>query len=204
MRLCKPLPRKGSEKWFLRPIWKITFTAFFLLAICLNASAEGYAQEINLSEKDASLEKVFKQIHKQTGYTFVYTESVLKKGRNVSLAVKNAGIDEVLEACFKDQDITYTILNKMVVIKEKGPLPAKENVLATPPPIDISGKVTDEKDGVPAVTPDYLRVWRQGDFAFMDYGKDASNPKWIKLRHRRGPIYDPEPNDNYYREVLGN
>ena len=69
--------------------------------------------------------------------------------------------------------------------------------------IRVIGKVTEEKEGIPTVTPEYLRVWRQGDFAFMDYGKDASNPQWIKLRKHRGPIYSPEPNAEYYREILG-
>jgi type II secretory pathway component GspD/PulD (secretin) len=119
MRLFERRQSWRLRKGFFKKLLLVNFTTIFLLALCVNSNAKGISQQVSLSEKDASLEKVFKQIQKQTGYTFVYTESVLKKGKNVSVKVKNADVLQVLEACFKDQVITYTILNKMVVIKEK-------------------------------------------------------------------------------------
>lgn len=133
------------QKSFLKTLLLMTFTAIFLFAICLNASAKGYSQQVSISEKDVTLEKVFKEINRQTGYTFVYTESLLKKGKKVSIIVQNASLEQVLNVCFKDQPITYTILNKMVVIKDKEMFSQKEYVYTSPPPINISGKVTDNK-----------------------------------------------------------
>lgn len=70
--------------------------------------------------------------------------------------------------------------------------------------ISVIGKVVDEKDGVPIIASDYIRVWRKGDYAFMDYGVDASNEKWVKLRKRTPrEAYDPSPDDAYYKEILG-
>ena len=123
----------------------MNLTTAFLFAICVSANAKGFSQQVSLSERNTSLEKVFKEINRQTSYTFVYTESLLKKSKNISINVQNAPIEQVLEICFKEQPLTYTILNKMVVIKEKDLIPQKEIVYTPPPPINIQGKVANEK-----------------------------------------------------------
>lgn len=132
------------QKGFLKTLLIMNLTTAFLFAICVSANAKGFSQLVSLSEKDVPLEKVFKEIRIQTGYTFVYTESLLKKSRNISLNVQNAPIEQVLDICFKEQPLTYTILNKMVIIKEKVLSPQKE-IVFTPPPIDVSGKITNQK-----------------------------------------------------------
>lgn len=124
----------------------MNLTTAFLFAICVSANAKGFSQLVSLSEKDVPLEKVFKEIRIQTGYTFVYTESLLKKSRNISLKVQNVPIEQVLDICFKEQPLTYTILNKMVVIKEKERVPQKEIVYAQPAlQIEVKGNVKNEK-----------------------------------------------------------
>ena len=63
--------------------WKIVLimklTTIFLLAICMNAAAKGFGQKVSLLQTNAPLEKIFREIKKQTGYTFAYTRSLLKK-----------------------------------------------------------------------------------------------------------------------------
>ncbi len=60
-----------------------------MLANCLNANAKGYSQKLRLSEKNASMEKVFKEIGSQTGYRFVYTESLLNKAIKITISTTN-------------------------------------------------------------------------------------------------------------------
>ncbi len=69
--------------------------------------------------------------------------------------------------------------------------------------VRVVGTVTGEKDGVPTVKAEYVRVWRLGHYAFMDYGKDASNWKWTKLRQEDAPTYSPVPDAEYYEKLLG-
>src|ERR1700712_2289634 len=83
---------------------------FLLFSICLNTRANTYAQNITLSEKDVSLDKIFLEIKKQTGFTFVYTEVMMKKAKKVSIDVSNATLEASLVLCFRDQPLTYTIL----------------------------------------------------------------------------------------------
>ena len=122
-------------------------TTIFTLVICLNASANGYSQNVSLNEINSPLDKVFREIKKQSDYTFVYTKALLKKANTVTVNINNASVEQALEACFQNQPLTYTIFNKMIVIKEKEvEAPAKtETVFTPPPPITVSGKVTNDK-----------------------------------------------------------
>lgn len=127
-------------------------TAVFLLAVCLHANARGYSQKLTISHQNVSLETVFKEISKQTGYTFIYTENLLQKGKNISISANNASIEQVLRECFKDQSLTYSIVGKYIIIREKEDETHNEKVFYAPPPppINITGKVTNDK-GEPLV-----------------------------------------------------
>jgi TonB-linked SusC/RagA family outer membrane protein len=125
-------------------------TAFILIA-AINLHATGFSQ-ISISEKNAPLEKVFKAIEKQTGYVFFYDLVLLQQAKTVSIKVKNAQLDEVLTNCFKDQPLTYSIVGKTVVVKQK-----EELIINNPIPVEkllnqniaITGNITDEATGKP-------------------------------------------------------
>ncbi len=119
------------------------FTAIIFLSACLTASANGYSQKVTLSEKNATLEKVFAVIKKQTGYGFLYTDEMLKPTGRITIELKNVELKEALEACFKNQPVTYAIIEKTVVIKPRDVNPPKEDL--PPPPVDVKGRVLNEK-----------------------------------------------------------
>ena len=138
--------RRWNQRVFLRKLLLMKFFTFLLLIVCVSTHGNGFSQQVSLSQKNAGLEKIFKEIHRQTGYTFVYTRSLLKKSRNISINIQNASIERSLDICFKDQPLTYTILNRMVIIKEKEIAVQKEDVHAElPAAIPVTGKVTDNK-----------------------------------------------------------
>jgi iron complex outermembrane receptor protein len=104
-------------------------TAFLLLAACLQVSAGGYSQKITLSVREAPLEKVFKEIERQSGYSFWYPSRNLANAEKVTLQLKDAALDDVLRKCFEHQPFEYVIVEKTVVIRqreaaEEAPIPA--------------------------------------------------------------------------------
>jgi len=120
--------------------------AFILLAAGLQVSANGYTQKITLSLKNAPLEKVFESIKQQSGYRFFYNEEQSQKSKPVTIQVKDASLDETLLICFKDQPFTYTIINQMIVVKEKTKdFTIQTQVQSGPPLIDVKGRVLNEK-----------------------------------------------------------
>lgn len=117
-------------------------TAIILLAACLTASARGNAQNITLSEKNAPLEKIFREIKRQTGYSFLYSSEVLKQARTVDIDVRNATLAQVLNTCFVNQPLSWELEDKTVIVKPKPQEPMKEGAL--PPPIDVKGRIVNE------------------------------------------------------------
>src|SRR5687767_8210731 len=94
-------------------------TTVFLFTVCLQVSARTNGQNVTLNLKDVPLEKAFTEIKKQTSYTFIYTEGILEKAKLVDLKVSNESIEKVLALLFKEQPLTYTIVDKYVVVKQK-------------------------------------------------------------------------------------
>ncbi len=71
--------------------------------------------------------------------------------------------------------------------------------------VRIYGMVTGEKQRVPEVRVDYIRVWPWRTFNFMDLtGNDHTNPRWKKFSRISGTnVYSPYPKDDYYFALLG-
>ncbi len=117
-------------------------TALILIVASIQVSAKGTAQTITLDKENITLDKVFHEIRKQTGFQFFYDDDLLKQARSIpAINVKGASLKEVLEQCFKDQPLTYEIVEKTVIVKA-----AKQPVLqAYYIPPQLHGKVTNDK-----------------------------------------------------------
>src|SRR5258708_5704935 len=74
---------------------------------------------ITLTEKNAPLQKVLDDIHEKTGFTYDGEGDWPLISRPVSFSVKNAGLQEVLDLCFKDQPLLYEIntVNRFISIR---------------------------------------------------------------------------------------
>lgn len=122
-------------------------TAILLTVVCLQAGAEVYSQKVSLSVKQQSLEMVFREIRQQTGYVFWYKLDMLKHAKKVTVSLYNQDLTRVLDEIFKDQPLSYEIIDKTIAVKVKDParlegMAMPDNI---PPTITITGKVTDEK-----------------------------------------------------------
>src|SRR6186713_2463277 len=119
-------------------------TAIIILSACLTASVNGYCQKVTISEKNASLEKVFKEIKKQTGYVFFYDVNIFDGAKPVTIQVKDVAIEQVLKEILQDQLLDYSIENKTIAIVKKDPSIINEQTLLPPPPIIVRGHVVNE------------------------------------------------------------
>lgn len=132
----------------LKSLLLYKFKTIAVLLICCSASAEGLPQFINISERNVSIEKIFNKITQQTGYTFIYTSSLVNHNQRVTLSVKNGVLKQVLDSCFKDQQVDYNILNRMVIVKERERIiNITEPAAFMPLPIvaDVKGSVKNEQ-----------------------------------------------------------
>jgi TonB-linked SusC/RagA family outer membrane protein len=125
--------------------------AFTLLVAGLSASAKGIGQEITLSLKNAPLEKVFKEIERQSPYRFVYTKEQLEISRPVTVETKGANLEDIIQTCFKDQPLSFVIENRYILVQTKN---TRTQTLSTAAvPTEIRGRViNDEGDPVIGAT----------------------------------------------------
>lgn len=122
-----------------------------LTVICIHAGATGYTQTISLSLNNAPLEQAFKEIKKQTGYSFVYTRSQLKNTKPVTCQIKDAALQQVLDICFLNQPLSYLLEDRYIVIQNKRlpiEIDAKPEVLE-----DLKGRVVNNNgEPIPGAT----------------------------------------------------
>ena len=109
----------------------------------LYSSTPCYAQTITLSLNDVALQKAFKEIKKQTGFSFVYTTEQIKESNPVSIHVNDASLNEVLDICFANQPLTFLIDKNYIIVKDK---PVQPNSPPDKVGIDVTGKVINEQD----------------------------------------------------------
>jgi TonB-linked SusC/RagA family outer membrane protein len=129
-------------------------TSFLLLALCLHLSAKTHSQDITLSVKNASLKEVFTVIKKQTGYYVFYKNDLLANARPVTLSVSAMPLEDFLNIMFRDQKLSYKIVDKTIMLFNKPDQPAVRPAAEVPgvrpadlPPVDVQGQVV--YDGKP-------------------------------------------------------
>lgn len=123
-------------------------TGVILLAACLQVSATVYSQEVTLRQKNASLVDILKEIRIQTGYTFLYSNEIISRGKAVSVNFKSTPLKNALDEIFEDQPLQYSFNEQTILIKEKQSgffSKTKDVVLKLLQEIDVRGRVVDEK-----------------------------------------------------------
>lgn len=137
------VPGTPTSKLFLT----MKLTVILILIGCLQLSAKSYSQTITLSTTNTAIDKVFTAIEKQSGFYFFYKYKEIKQAKPVTLALKNATLDEALRECFKDEPFTYIIDNKTIIVNKK-----YEQVVV-PEKIIVAGQVLDNaKQPLPGVS----------------------------------------------------
>lgn len=137
-----------------KTLLRMKLTAILLFLFALQSMAESFAQ-VTIKEKNTTLEKVLQTIKKQSGYDLVYQkEMVRSKGKPVAIHLTNATLVNALELIFKDQELAYDLVGKIITVKERdnktlltitnSPIisfPIKQEV----PKIEVKGRVINEK-----------------------------------------------------------
>jgi TonB-linked SusC/RagA family outer membrane protein len=110
----------------------------------MQVSAATFGQKVTLMENNVTLERVFWEIHKQTGYDVLIKNTSFKTSQRINVKFKETELDKVMDQVVKGTDLTYTIEDKTVVIKEKDKPSFLEKILDRFNNIDVSGKILDE------------------------------------------------------------
>jgi len=152
-------------------LMRVNLTVLILVTTFLQVSFGARGQLVTLNEKNTPLEKVFKEIRKQTGYDFFYDADLIKATRPISINVNKGSLKDVLDRCFANQALVYALEEKTVIVKKANS--SMLDLLNSRKPIDVKGRVLDEK-GKPLVNATVkvkssgktTKTNSQGDFDF--------------------------------------
>lgn len=131
------------EGYIYKILLIMRLTTVILLATFMHVSAAGLAQKISLSKTNVPLKAVIKELRRQSGYDFVYTEKLLQQSKPVDIKVSGASLEDVLKSIFDKQPLTYNIKENTVIISIKKPSFINK-VIPVFNDIVVRGRVMDE------------------------------------------------------------
>jgi len=127
----------------------VVLCMMFMVGGISRASASTYAAtaRLSLDFKNAPLQQVFSAIERQSEFIFFFSNNSIDKNKEVTIKVKGRLITEVLNDLFKTTDITYSILDRRIVLSTKEMAALGKTEIAPEPDqvkkVTITGKVLD-------------------------------------------------------------
>ena len=123
---------------------KSMYSAILLLLLLLPTIAK--AQDIRLNYQNTPLITVINEIHNQSGYKFVYNNSLIDIQQRVSVQSEGENIEIVLSKTFAGTGIVWEIIDKQIALSPAISTTVQQNDRA----LIVRGRITDQ-DGEPLV-----------------------------------------------------
>ena len=147
------MKKSWRMKTFLSGRWRkilliMKLTCLFMLLSVFQLTASVSAQNVRMDVdfEDASLSEVFREVRKLSGFNFLYNAEEIDSKESLSIEMKNATLEEVLEECIKGRGLKYNIQDSTIVLST-----APEQILQESDVQEkkiLNGSVSD-KDGFP-------------------------------------------------------
>lgn len=142
-------PFRESQK----KLWKIMkLTIVLLISFMMTVSANSYSQktklDVNLS--NTTIKGLFGYIEQNSEFVFLYRNEDFNTAKMVSIEMKDASINQILDQALKDEKVVYDVYERQIVIRK-----ASESVAINPQPQkkEVSGSVKDgEGNPLPGVS----------------------------------------------------
>src|SRR5690606_12260309 len=100
----------GRCRIFDKPFLIMKLTAFLVLGMVTATYADGMAQRLSLSLKNANLEAIFAEIASRTSYRFLYSDDAVRAVNRMDVQWKDVSIEQALHDVLKGHDLLYRIV----------------------------------------------------------------------------------------------
>lgn len=134
-------------------LWKIMKLTIVLLIGCfMTVSANSYSQKtkLDIDLSDTTIKGLFGYIEQNSEFIFLYRSEDFNTSKKVSIDVKGASINEILDQALKGENVAYDVYERQIVIRKAGESKAS---VEQPLKKEITGTVKDSKgQTIPGVT----------------------------------------------------
>lgn len=92
---------------------------FFIVLLCvtsLQLSAKVFSQQISIRMSNATFKEVVREIEKQTGLTFLFSDMKVSHLKNLNVDFTQATLERILNHCLSGADLSYQMMENAVVI----------------------------------------------------------------------------------------
>lgn len=100
-------------------IMQMKLISFLLVVVCVQATASVSAQKITLTERQASIQKVLREIRKQCDFDFIVNARNFKDTKPLTITVRDMPLEDVLQLIFASQPVDYVLDNKTIIIRDR-------------------------------------------------------------------------------------
>ena len=112
---------KAHASRFVTQTWMVMRLTFMLLTVfCMHVCAKSWSQSITFKGNEVSLEHVFYEVQKQTGYFVIYDAEILKISKPVTVHCVGVPLGKFMDDVLKDQPLSY-FLKKTTIVIERSP-----------------------------------------------------------------------------------
>jgi hypothetical protein len=113
-------------------------------------SQSNLQQKITVVAKNKSLKAVLDEISEKGNVNFSYNTREIDNRKKLSLVARNRSIESIIAILANDLDLTYTVLEKQIILKKQSPpkeTPPEETDDAKERTVTLSGYLKDAQNG---------------------------------------------------------
>lgn len=114
-----------------------------ILLVCFTQSIKSQHKEITLEGENITFQQVFEQIETQCNYTIAYNHTKFNINKKLSVSIRNAKIQHVLDTVLNGSGWTYLLEDKHILIIKENKTSNKKITQ------HLRGKVYDKSTGLP-------------------------------------------------------
>lgn len=147
----KPPKSNGLFPWNLKFDLKMKLSLLFFVTVSFVMQAgTSYSQKtkISLNKENVTLKEVIDEIETTTEFKFLFNTKAVDLNRKVTIKIKKAQLNTILDLLFKGVDTKYEIDDRKVLltkIPENKVLMISSPIISSLPPKQITGIITDSK-----------------------------------------------------------
>ncbi len=135
---------------FMKKLLVLKLSIFLVFSSLLSVSANTFSQSqlIDINVNNISASELFEEIKQQSDYSFFFNDENIKNLDGITLNKSQISVEDLLSEVLEGTNLTYTIVNKVIVIKTN-----KEESQQQNKTFNLKGKVTDKTsgEGIPGV-----------------------------------------------------
>nr|WP_046405653.1 SusC/RagA family TonB-linked outer membrane protein [Odoribacter sp. N15.MGS-14] len=132
-----------DKRYLLKMILTMKFIVVLICLTSMQLSANAFAQQLSIRMENATFKEIAREIEKQTGLTFLYSDMKVSNLKKISLDLQKTDVAAVLDKCLQGTDLSFKIVENTVVI-----IPAETVSVFPQRKMTVKGIVVGE-DGTP-------------------------------------------------------